>query len=546
MAGNGSRHCCGNEHDSRPPSNGDCSRRSTAPLLTLETSCLLSRRWPPTEAALRCPRCSPRSERSSSCESSPSIARAYQLKEADPHTWAIPRLDGRAKAALVDIQIGEYGDGNAQHVHATLFVDAMRALELDPSYGMYLDRIPGVTLATVNLVSLLGLHRRWRGALVGHLALFEMCSVVPMGRYAHAMHRLGAGNGSALLRRARRRRRASRDCCAARDGRSARSRRARARERHRRRRPRAWVRRERLRRPFDGRVEKRTQFLARTYKLTPCGVWHSPTSSRCTPAWTNRSTSSRNTCNASQNPSTRCSSSMGPQLVSSKPTVSASDLSFEYSSPKPEHSTGRSATSSPARSRRATNASLLRMTTFATSPGSSNACVPCSTMPKLFDLRTTSHPARGTRGSTPHGHCSTASPAATGPARSGCGARHSSAAADIRVTCCSRTSSWCGRFKRSVVASTLHSMCSSPDVLRPPSISVVNRYARRTTNSRDRHASPRRCSSLPPRLLHSRPGATALSPWGSSPASAWPSAVVAAPVAGPCFRSLLRSSRQSG
>ena len=121
---------------------------------------------------------------------------AYQLKEADPHTWAIPRLDGRAKAALVDIQIGEYGDGVAPQVHATLFGNAMRALGLDASYGMYLDRIPGVTLATVNLVSMLGLHRRWRGTLVGHLALFEMCSVVPMGRYAHAMRRLGAGHGS--------------------------------------------------------------------------------------------------------------------------------------------------------------------------------------------------------------------------------------------------------------------------------------------------------------------------------------------------------------
>ena len=53
---------------------------------------------------------------------------AYQLKEADPHTWAIPRLAGRAKAALVDIQIGEYGDGNAPQVHSTLFGDAMRTL----------------------------------------------------------------------------------------------------------------------------------------------------------------------------------------------------------------------------------------------------------------------------------------------------------------------------------------------------------------------------------------------------------------------------------
>src|SRR4051812_20528695 len=29
---------------------------------------------------------------------------AYQLKEADPHAWAIPRLEGAPKAALVEIQ----------------------------------------------------------------------------------------------------------------------------------------------------------------------------------------------------------------------------------------------------------------------------------------------------------------------------------------------------------------------------------------------------------------------------------------------------------
>ena len=81
-------------------------------------------------------------------------------------------------------------------MHASLFADTMRALDLDPTYGAYLDLVPGVTLATVNLVSLLGLHRRWRGALVGHLALFEMTSVVPMGRYAAACTRLGLGEAA--------------------------------------------------------------------------------------------------------------------------------------------------------------------------------------------------------------------------------------------------------------------------------------------------------------------------------------------------------------
>ena len=116
---------------------------------------------------------------------------AYQLKEADPHTWAIPRLAGRAKAAMVEIQADEYGGGVTAEMHASLFAVTMAALGLDPTYGAYLDRIPGVTLATVNLVSLFGLHRRWRGALVGHLAVFEMTSVGPMGRYSRALERLG-------------------------------------------------------------------------------------------------------------------------------------------------------------------------------------------------------------------------------------------------------------------------------------------------------------------------------------------------------------------
>jgi hypothetical protein len=122
---------------------------------------------------------------------------AYQLKEADPHTWAIPRMAGEAKAALVAIQMDEYGCGRARDVHATLFEATLESLGLDASYGAYLPRLPGTTLATTNLVTMFGLHRRWRGALIGHLTVFEMTSVGPMGRYAAALTRLG------LPRRAR-------------------------------------------------------------------------------------------------------------------------------------------------------------------------------------------------------------------------------------------------------------------------------------------------------------------------------------------------------
>ena len=101
---------------------------------------------------------------------------AYQLKEADPHSWALPRLSGPPKAALVEIQADEYGGGRPERIHATMFARSMEALGLDSASGAYLDFIPATTLATVNLMSMLGLHRRWRGAIVGHLALFEMTS----------------------------------------------------------------------------------------------------------------------------------------------------------------------------------------------------------------------------------------------------------------------------------------------------------------------------------------------------------------------------------
>lgn len=118
---------------------------------------------------------------------------AYQLKEADPHSWAIPRLGPRPKAALLEVQADEYGGGSAERMHAVLFANTMAALDLDPAYGAYLDRLPGVTLATVNLMSGFGLHRRRRGAIVGHLAAFEMTSSIPNRRYGNALRRLGYG-----------------------------------------------------------------------------------------------------------------------------------------------------------------------------------------------------------------------------------------------------------------------------------------------------------------------------------------------------------------
>lgn len=123
---------------------------------------------------------------------------AYQLKEADPHSLALPRLPaGRAKAAFVQIQSDEYGNGRPGQSHQELFAATLRALDLDDRYGAYVDLLPGPTLATVNLVTLLGTSRALVGACVGHLALFEMTSVEPMGRYARAVRRLTGHDAAA-------------------------------------------------------------------------------------------------------------------------------------------------------------------------------------------------------------------------------------------------------------------------------------------------------------------------------------------------------------
>lgn len=117
----------------------------------------------------------------------------YHLKEADPHAWVIPRLRGRAKAGMVAIEYDEFGAGRAENIHAQLFADLMTDLDLDTDYGHYLPAAPAQLLATVNMMTLFGLRRALRGALVGHFACVEITSSPGSRRLAAAMRRAGAG-----------------------------------------------------------------------------------------------------------------------------------------------------------------------------------------------------------------------------------------------------------------------------------------------------------------------------------------------------------------
>lgn len=117
----------------------------------------------------------------------------YHLKEADPHAWVLPRLWGRAKAGMAAVEFDEFGGGRADRIHARLFAALMTDLGLDATYGGYLDAACAEMLAVVNLMSLFGLHRGLRGALVGHFADVEITSSPGSRRLAEAMRRTGAG-----------------------------------------------------------------------------------------------------------------------------------------------------------------------------------------------------------------------------------------------------------------------------------------------------------------------------------------------------------------
>lgn len=116
----------------------------------------------------------------------------YHLKEADPHAWAIPRLTGQTKASFVAVEFDEYGGGHRDRMHQQLFADLLDSAELDSTYLGYFDWVPAETLATVNVMSLFGLHRGLRAAAVGHFAATEISSSPGSARLVRALRSMGA------------------------------------------------------------------------------------------------------------------------------------------------------------------------------------------------------------------------------------------------------------------------------------------------------------------------------------------------------------------
>ena len=70
-----------------------------------------------------------------------------QLKESDPQSFVLPRLDGPAKVALAELQYDEYGGGRPERLHSTLYAQALRDSGLDHTYGAYIDEVSALSLA---------------------------------------------------------------------------------------------------------------------------------------------------------------------------------------------------------------------------------------------------------------------------------------------------------------------------------------------------------------------------------------------------------------
>ncbi|WP_341925856.1 iron-containing redox enzyme family protein [Nocardioides psychrotolerans] len=114
----------------------------------------------------------------------------YHLKEADPTSWVIPRLPAGPKAALLEIQFDEYGNGDPRRLHHRLFQAGIEASGLRPDYAAYVDEAVLEVLEQNNALSMFGLQRRLRGAALGHLAAFEGTSSLPSRQLAQGLRRL--------------------------------------------------------------------------------------------------------------------------------------------------------------------------------------------------------------------------------------------------------------------------------------------------------------------------------------------------------------------
>lgn len=113
------------------------------------------------------------------------------LTEASAMFAIVPRLQGRAQAAVMRILIDEFGCGNPQRVHAELYRQLLQELGLSTDLKEYLDTVNEESLAFVNVYHWLTKRAPRVDAYLGALAYTEMAIPTSFASFAVACERLG-------------------------------------------------------------------------------------------------------------------------------------------------------------------------------------------------------------------------------------------------------------------------------------------------------------------------------------------------------------------
>ena len=114
----------------------------------------------------------------------------YHLKESDATAWVVPRLPTRPKAALWSCSSTSTVPATRTGCTPTSSRSDVRR-RAERRVRRLRRRRPVEILEQNNAMSLFGLHRRLRGAALGHLAAFEATSSMPARRISQGLARLG-------------------------------------------------------------------------------------------------------------------------------------------------------------------------------------------------------------------------------------------------------------------------------------------------------------------------------------------------------------------
>jgi hypothetical protein len=115
----------------------------------------------------------------------------YQFRADYNAPDTTPQSEFDPVPASTSVRFEDLGSSVDAQLRSSFFSTTMSSLGLDNSHGSYVEIVPGVTLATVNLKSMFSFHPHWRAAMFGHAAASEVTSLESMERYCRALNRFG-------------------------------------------------------------------------------------------------------------------------------------------------------------------------------------------------------------------------------------------------------------------------------------------------------------------------------------------------------------------